>query len=721
MIVVQSPLRVSLFGGGTDFPSYFHEEGGCVLSTAIDKRIYITAKRRFDRKLRIGYTRTELVDSLDDLQHELIREALRLTGIHESIEISTMADIPTAGSGLGSSSTVTVGALLALHALTGEYPSPSRLAREACKIEIEVLGKPIGVQDQHIAAYGGLRFMEFYPDGRISADRIALDPEIATALNDNLLLFYSGITRKSESVLAEQQDNIVNRRGVLAEIKSLAREARERLQRGDIDGLGELLHESWMCKRQLASRISNGQIEAIYQAARRAGALGGKVTGAGGGGFILLYVPGEVQGGVREALSQLQELPFRFETDGAKVILDYKNGEAVSSRDVRPVTSTSRRGRALLPDGQLPIVSYLSELHRSLDELETDQIQAVIERLHQARLEGRKIFIMGNGGSAATASHFACDLGKNTRHSRWPDFRVMALTDNMATFSALANDEGYENVFVGQIGSLLETGDVAIGISTSGNSPNVVRAMELAKQRGAQTLGFTGFGGGRLGKIVDLNLHVPSENIERVEDTHLILEHLICSALREKAQRNSDLAWRLPRSEADLDSERVRLLYEFNCELAQTNGSKGVLHRTLGLAVSKLRAVSGSVVVIDESGQVAGGSVAYEGQLLERPPELLEDVFRTGLAGWAAREEQAALIPNTQQDARWLRKPWEQSGLTFRSAIAAPVISNGDVLGVITLARPGEAGFTERDLALLKAIALCATLLRDQDGGQVGR
>jgi D-sedoheptulose 7-phosphate isomerase len=292
----------------------------------------------------------------------------------------------------------------------------------------------------------------------------------------------------------------------------------------------------------------------------------------------------------------------------------------------------------------------------------------------------------------------------------------MALTDNMATFSALANDEGYENVFVGQIGSLLETGDVAIGISTSGNSPNVVRAMELAKQRGAQTLGFTGFGGGRLGKIVDLNLHVQSENIERVEDTHLILEHLICSALREKAQRNSDLAWRLPRSGADLDSERVRLLYEFNCELAQANGSKGVLQRTLGLAVSKLRAVSGSVVVIDESGQVAGGSVAYEGQLLERPPELLEDVFRTGLAGWAAREEQAALIPNTQQDARWLRKAWEENGSNPRSAIAAPVMSNGQVLGVLTLVRSAGANFTEGDLALVKAIALCASLMSDQDG-----
>lgn len=520
MIVVQSPLRVSLFGGGTDFPGYYLENQGCVLSTAIDKRIFVTAKRRFDHKLRVGYTHTELVDNLEDIKHELIREALRLTGIRESIEISTMADIPTRGSGLGSSSTVTVGALLALHSLLGEPTDPNRLAEQACQIEIDVLGKPIGVQDQYIAAHGGLRFIEFDKSGQIRVEPVDVDPSIVGALDENLLLFYSGMTRKSESVLTEQMANIHDRQAVLSQMKALAYEARDRLIEGDLDAIGELLHESWTLKRQLASRISNGDIESIYLAARAAGALGGKVTGAGGGGFILFYVPTERQDHVRKALHGLQELPFHFDASGAKVILDYRNGKSNNEPSRKSIVPAIKSPSEPRGNRRRPIVNYLSELHRSLDDLDLDKIQRGIDMLHRARLDGRKIFIMGNGGSASTASHFACDLGKNTRLSGVPDFRVLALTDNMATFSALANDEGYENVFLGQIGSLLEAGDVAIGISTSGNSENVVRAIELAKLRGATTLGLTGFDGGRLAKISDLNLHVPSDNIERVEDIH---------------------------------------------------------------------------------------------------------------------------------------------------------------------------------------------------------
>ncbi len=324
MIIVQTPLRTSLFGGGTDFPGYYLQHGGCVLSSAIDKYIFVTIKKRFDKKLRVGWTRTEMVDKVDDIQHELIREALRMTGICEGVEITTMGDIPSAGSGLGSSSTVTVGALHAMYALQRELVMAEQLAKEACEIEIDILGKPIGVQDQYIAAYGGLRFIEFKTSGEIVANRISLDTNTLRRLNNNLFLFYTGVTRKADSILSEQKDNIRSRESVLGEMKEIAHQACDQLQKGNIDAIGDLLHESWQLKKQLASRITNTDIEDLYQAARKAGATGGKVAGAGGGGFLLLYCPSEKQENLRDALHQLQELPFNLGQDGSKVIFDYQ-------------------------------------------------------------------------------------------------------------------------------------------------------------------------------------------------------------------------------------------------------------------------------------------------------------------------------------------------------------------------------------------------------------
>ncbi|NUQ84258.1 MAG: GHMP kinase [Anaerolineales bacterium] len=324
MIIVQTPLRISFFGGGTDFPSFFMEEGGCVLSSAIDKFIFLTIKQRFDAKLRIGYTRTEMVDCIDEIQHELIREALRLTGITRGVEITTMGDIPSEGSGLGSSSTVTVGALHAMYAYLGEIVSAARLAREACAIEIETLKKPIGIQDQYIAAYGGLRFLEFKPDGEVNAERVKLSVEARRALNDNFLLFFTGVSRSSESVLSEQKNKIKERMAELREIKQMAYQARAYLEAENFDALGELMHQSWELKKRLAGGVSNGRINDMYEAARNAGAIGGKIAGAGGGGFLLLYVPYERQSRVRAALRDLQELPFRLETDGTKIIFNYR-------------------------------------------------------------------------------------------------------------------------------------------------------------------------------------------------------------------------------------------------------------------------------------------------------------------------------------------------------------------------------------------------------------
>lgn len=325
MIIVQTPLRVSFLGGGTDFPTFFQEEGGGnVLSSAIDKYIFVTIKKRFDEKIRVGYTKTEMVDSVDELQHELIRESLRLTGIERGIEINTTGDIP-AGSGLASSSAVTVGALHAMHAFHGEAVSAKRLAEEACQVEIDILNKPIGVQDQWICALGGMRFIEFHPDGTVVEEKINLPPRLQNRLNESLLLFYTGVSRKADAILGEQKANIHQKREVLNHIKALACEAREQLAAGNLDIIGTLLHQSWLLKKRLASQISNGTIDAIYDAALKAGATGGKITGAGGGGFLLFYCPYERREAVRDALSTLTEVPFGLEYDGSKVIFNYRS------------------------------------------------------------------------------------------------------------------------------------------------------------------------------------------------------------------------------------------------------------------------------------------------------------------------------------------------------------------------------------------------------------
>ena len=321
MIIVQTPLRISLFGGGTDFPDYFRVEGGSVLSTAIDKYIYVIIKERFDDQIRISYTITEIVNQVDEIRHEIIREAMKMTGIKKSVEIVTMGDIP-AGTGLGSSSTVTVGALHAFHTYCDQTISVEKLAREACEIEVDILNKPIGYQDQFIASYGGLRFFEFHQDGSIGHQALEIDPDISKQLSNRLLLLYSGTTRKSETILSEQKNNIQNNLTALSKLKEITCDARNALIEGRLDDIGCLLHESWELKKSLAAGINNGKLGEIYQIARKAGALGGKVTGAGGGGFLMLYCPPDKKEKVRSALSHLKELPFRLEPNGSRVIFN---------------------------------------------------------------------------------------------------------------------------------------------------------------------------------------------------------------------------------------------------------------------------------------------------------------------------------------------------------------------------------------------------------------
>ncbi len=322
MIVVQTPLRVSFVGGGTDFDDFYLSHGGAVISTAIDKYVFVIVKERFDDLICLNYTKRERVERVDDLDHELVREAMRITGVSKGIEITTLADVPAEGTGLGSSSSVTVGLLQALYAYRGELRTAETLAQEACRIEIDMLKHPIGRQDQYIAAYGNLRFITF-SDAGVEVDKVELSPEEKRRLNDNLLCFYTGMTRKAGEILKEQKANINDRLNVLGEMKKLAFRARDAIMQGAFDELGEILHSSWELKKTLASKITNPQIDERYEAARKAGAIGGKISGAGGGGFLLLYCPKEKQDTVRKIL-KLRELPFRFEADGSKVIFNYR-------------------------------------------------------------------------------------------------------------------------------------------------------------------------------------------------------------------------------------------------------------------------------------------------------------------------------------------------------------------------------------------------------------
>jgi D-glycero-alpha-D-manno-heptose-7-phosphate kinase len=326
VIVVETPLRLSFLGGGTDFDNFYLTHGGTVLSTTINKRVYVIVKERFDDMIYVNYSQKEIAESVDKLQHELVREAMRTSGVEKGIEITTLADIPSEGTGLGSSSAITVGLLQALYAYQGQIVTARELAEQACQIEIDVLGKPTGRQDQYIAAYGNMRLITF-GNGGVEIEKIELPPEDKRRLNDALLLFYTGITRKSSQILSEQKANIDQRVAVLLEMKRLAYEAKRAIVNGAFDEFGEIMHRGWELKRGLASKISNSQIDEIYQAARKAGAMGGKIAGAGGGGFLLLYCPNGRQDEVRRTLRGLREFPFRFQPDGSRVIFDYRGTE----------------------------------------------------------------------------------------------------------------------------------------------------------------------------------------------------------------------------------------------------------------------------------------------------------------------------------------------------------------------------------------------------------
>lgn len=322
MIVSRTPLRISFAGGGSDLSVYYETGYGAVSTTAIDKYIYITVNKKFDDLIRVSYSQTEMVKSVDEVKHNVVREALKLVGIEKGIEVVYMGDIPlgSAGIGLGSSSSLAVGVLNALYAYKGEHASAQKLAEDACKIEIDILGHPIGKQDQYIAAYGGFNHIRFNNDGTVFVDPIICQNKTKTELNNKLMLFYTGIERISSNILEEQKQMTKNNLAYLDKLVLLAEEMKNCLINNDFIKFGEMLHEGWVYKKKLACGITNPKIDGYYEKALKVGAIGGKVLGAGGGGFLLLYCEEKNQNKVREALSDLKETIFKFEPQGSKII-----------------------------------------------------------------------------------------------------------------------------------------------------------------------------------------------------------------------------------------------------------------------------------------------------------------------------------------------------------------------------------------------------------------
>ena len=320
MIISRTPFRVSFVGGGTDLPNFYRQEQGAVISTSVDKYVYLTVNRRFDDSLRISYSKTEIVDRLDEVQHPLFRETMRLTRADSGIEVTSIADIP-AGTGLGSSSSFAVGLLHALHAYRGRFQSAVELAESACHLEIGVLGQPIGKQDQYAAAFGGLRRYLFNPDGSVFVDPVICPPERRVEFFKHLMLFYLGGSRNASQILAEQSKNTNHKMDHLRKLRTLADNFWGALVGGsDFRELGALMHEGWVRKKQLAANISSDQIDCYYERARAAGAWGGKVLGAGMGGFLLLFCAPENQTAVQGSLSDLRQINFGFEPEGSKII-----------------------------------------------------------------------------------------------------------------------------------------------------------------------------------------------------------------------------------------------------------------------------------------------------------------------------------------------------------------------------------------------------------------
>lgn len=343
MIITRAPLRISLGGGGTDLPSYYSQYGGYLVSAAIDKYVYIAVKRRFTDGIRVSYNQTEIVSTIQEIQHPIVRETLQYLDMHDNIEIISIGDIP-ANTGLGSSGSFTVSLLLALHTLRHEHRTPQQLAEEAFHIEAERLGEPIGKQDEYIAAFGGITSLDITTDGTVTAQAVPVAEGTLQEFEHDLLLFYTGMQRRASDVLAKQQDAVKNQQPQVSQsmhaIKGIGHTIRQALADGQAHRIGELMHEHWLHKLKISAAMAPGGVAEWYNLARQHGAVGGKLVGAGGGGFMLLYCD-QHKAAVRQALlaQGLKELHFAFDYGGATVIVNLEDSMPPATRSFAPLVA----------------------------------------------------------------------------------------------------------------------------------------------------------------------------------------------------------------------------------------------------------------------------------------------------------------------------------------------------------------------------------------------
>lgn len=323
MIISRTPLRMSFVGGGSDLPGFYEKFGGAVLSTAIDKYVFVTCNPKFDNGIRVSYSSTEEVSNPDQIRHPIVRATLNLLEFTGGVEITTIADVPSRGTGLGSSSSFTVGLLNVLHAFQGRYASAGRLAEEACRVEIELCGEPIGKQDQYAAAFGGFNLLEFQPGGRVDVTPVVMPAERRQALARQIIAFYTGVTRSARPILEAQSEDVardLDKQKLLRRMAELAYIMKRELESGNLDSFGEILHENWKLKRSLTAGISNSQIDQWYDIALHYGASGGKILGAGAGGFLIFAADESRHAGIARALSDLRRVDFGFEPLGSRII-----------------------------------------------------------------------------------------------------------------------------------------------------------------------------------------------------------------------------------------------------------------------------------------------------------------------------------------------------------------------------------------------------------------
>jgi D-glycero-alpha-D-manno-heptose-7-phosphate kinase len=323
MIISRTPLRMSFTGGGSDLPAFYRQHGGAVISTAIDKYVYVNVNKKFDSGIRIGYSKNEEVHTVAEIEHRLVRTSMEHLGLTGGVEITTIGDIPSKGTGLGSSSSFTVGLLHALNAYMGRYISSERLGAESCHIEIDRCGEPIGKQDQYAAAFGGFNLIEFNRDDSVVVSPIICKREVLAELERDILVFYTGVTRSASSLLARQSDEVSQsdqKQQILQKMVALTYDLKRELESNHVRAFGEILHENWTLKKRLTTGISNADIDDWYEAAIKAGAIGGKILGAGNGGFLMLYAPQAAHPGIRKALAMLRPFDVKFEPLGSRII-----------------------------------------------------------------------------------------------------------------------------------------------------------------------------------------------------------------------------------------------------------------------------------------------------------------------------------------------------------------------------------------------------------------